>query len=258
MPRPRFVLVLPLLALCAAKAAAQEGPPQENYGLRVEYREFRPTMTGTVQIGAGGEEGTLIDFVDDLGIQDERTFDARLTLKVKDGHKIRGGYMPIEYSGDQPAPRNFTFKDTTYFRQDRVVSSIKGALYSADYEWDFYRNERGFFGALIGVRMFDVDTVLVNVDLGEREQDARFAPIPVLGVTGRFYAGRLSLEGEFAGLAAGSMGTLYELEGSARLHLSDRLAVQGGYRKLSLHAKDDPDGIEFRMSGWQFGLELSL
>ena len=59
-------------------------------------------------------------------------------------------------------------------------------------------------------------------------------------------------------MSAGSLGSFYEFETSARVHLSDRLAVQGGYRVLSLDAKDDPDLVKIRMGGWQFGLELSL
>lgn len=264
MPRlPRLLVVpavvLPLLALTPRRAAAQdETPAPERYGLRLEYREYRPTLTGEVSKGANGEEGTVIDFLNDLGIEDKRTFDARITLKVKTGHKIRGGYMPLDYHGDQAAPRNFTFKNTTYFRDDRVVTSLKGTLYSADYQWEFYRGERGFVGALLGARIFDVDTVVVNVDQSDREQDSVLAPIPVIGINGRAYAGKVSVEGEFSGLTAGSLGSYYEFETSARVHLSDRLAVQGGYRVLRVHAKDDPDFLKYRMGGWQFGLELSL
>jgi hypothetical protein len=260
MPRPAVpALVLPLLALSSAGASAQEEtPPPERYGLRLEYREYRPTLTGQVQKGANGDTGSLVDVVDDLAIEDKRTFDARVTLKIKTGHKVRAGYMPLDYHGDQPAPHNFTFKNTTYFRDERVVTSIKGALYSGDYQWEFYRGERGFVGALLGARLFDVDTVLVDVDQATREQDSARAPIPVLGVAGRAYAGRVSVEGEFAGLTAGSLGSYYEFEASGRVHLSDRLAVQGGYRVLSLNAKDDPDFVKLKMGGWQFGLELSL
>jgi len=261
MPRHRLVsaLVLPLLLSCAGRAAAQDettGP--ERYGLRLEYREYRPTATGDLQMGANGEAGTLLDIVDDLGIQDERTFDARVTLKVKAKHKLRGGYMRIDYSGDQDAPRNFTFKDTTYFRDNRVATSIKGTLWSGDYEYDFYRGERGFIGGLLGARILDNDIVLVDVDAAVRETDSKVSVLPVLGVQGRGYAGKLSLEVEFAGLSTGSLGSYYEFEASARLHISDRLAAQGGYRLLKAKAEEELDLFELRMSGWQFGLELSL
>lgn len=252
-------LVLPVLAALPGPATAQdETPPPERYGLRLEYREYRPSLTGDLQFGANGEEGTLIDVVDDLGIEDKRTFDARATLKIKTGHKLRGAYMPIDYDGDHEAPRNFTFKDTTYFRDDRVVTSIKGWLISGDYQWEFYRGPRGFVGALIGARLFDVDAVLVEVEEGGREQESTRTPIPVIGIAGRGYAGRLSFEGEVSGLSAGSLGSYYEFETSARIHISDRLAVQGGYRVISLTGKDEPDELKLRMGGWQFGLELSL
>jgi YfaZ precursor len=103
-----------------------------------------------------------------------------------------------------------------------------------------------------------VDTTLVDIDEGVRELESTLAPIPVIGIAGRGYAGRVSFEGEVSGLSAGSLGSYYEFETSARIHLSDRLAVQAGYRVLSLTGKDDPDQIRFRMGGWQFGLELSL
>ena len=252
-------LVLPLLALVPAGAAAQdENPPQEHYGLRLEYREYRPTVTGDLQMGAPGQEGTPLDLVDDLGIQDDRTFDARATLKVKTKHKLKGGYLAVDFAGDQEAPHNFVFKDTTYFRDDRVATTIKGAIWSADYGYEFYQGPHGFVGALLGARIVDTDVVLVDVATAEREIDSSVTPLPILGIEGRGYAGKLSLEAEFAGLGFGSRGSYYEFEASARFHISDRLAVQGGYRVFSSNVEDEPDLFKLHLSGWQFGLELSL
>jgi hypothetical protein len=56
----------------------------------------------------------------------------------------------------------------------------------------------------------------------------------------------------------GSLGRYYEFETSARFHISDRLAVQGGYRLFSIDTEEEPDVFKLKMSGWQFGLELSL
>jgi hypothetical protein len=252
-------LVLPLLAgLPAAVAAQDDTAPQEHYGLRLEYREYRPTATGDLLMGTSTQEGTLLDIVDDLGIQDERTFDARATFKVKTKHKLKGAYLPIDYAGDQDALRNFNFKDTTYFRDDRVATTIKGSMWSGDYGYEFYQGPHGFVGALLGARIMDLDIVLVDVDSAQRETESEVSPLPVIGIEGRGYAGKLSLEAEFAGLSVGSLGSYYEFEGSARFHISDRLAVMGGYRLFSAEIKEEPDFFKLRMSGWQFGLELSL
>ena len=45
---------------------------------------------------------------------------------------------------------------------------------------------------------------------------------------------------------------------TARFHVSDRLALQGGYRWLRLEAHDDDQEVNVRLVGWQFGIELSL
>jgi hypothetical protein len=68
----------------------------------------------------------------------------------------------------------------------------------------------------------------------------------------------MSIEGEFAGMSLGSRGSVYEFDTSAHFHVSDRLSLQGGYRIISAKPQDGTDVVEFRMSGWHFGLALSL
>ncbi|HEU0090864.1 MAG TPA: hypothetical protein VFS78_02050 [Vicinamibacteria bacterium] len=251
-----------LIALSlAGGASAQDSsnlPPAEKYGLRLQYREFRPSLTGQAQKGSGDRSGSLVDVTDDLGIADKRTFDVRGTLQFKKGWKIRGSYTPLKYSGDTEVSRTFTYGDTRYERFERVVTSLKGAYYSADLEWDFLKGPHGFLGAVVGAKMFDVDASLVNASINAREVDTITAPVPVIGLASRIYAGRVSVEGEVTGLSAGSRGSMLEAEGSVRLHISDRLAAMGGYRHLSLDGKDGKDQVKLKLGGWQFGLEISL
>jgi hypothetical protein len=251
-----------LIALSlAAAASAQDSsnlPPAEKYGLRLQYREFRPGLTGDVQKGSTDEDGTVVDVMDDLGLADKRTFDVRGTIQFKKGWKLRGSYTPFDYKGDTEVSSSFTYGETRYARFERVVTTMKGAYYGADLEWDFLKGSRGFLGAVVGGRVFDVDAALVNVSINSRELDTLTTPLPVIGVATRVYASRLSVEGEIAGLSVGSHGSTLEAEGSLRIHFSDRLAAMGGYRYLSLDGKDGRDQVKLKLSGWQFGLELSL
>ncbi len=252
---------LALLALVAPPLAAAQDlgqddyPGPEHYVLRVEYREFRPELTGTVQKGLGGTE---IDFIKDLKIGDKRTFEVHGALQIKRGHKLRGSYTPLNYRGDTELRKAFVYGNTTYDRFTRVASSLKGAYISASYEWDFIKGPKGYLGGLIGAKIFDVDTVIAAPDERQREVQTVRAPIPVLGATGRVYAWRFSFEGEFSALSIGERGTLYEFEMGTRFHISDRIAAQGGYRTLKIEAKDGADQGTLKIGGWQFGLELSL
>jgi hypothetical protein len=262
MNAPARALFAATVLLAPAAAQAQQmggGPPQESFGIRLEYREYRPTFTGDIQKGFGDEEGTLVDVVDDLGIEDDRTFEGRITLQFKPGHKLRGSYTPLDYAGDvESAQRDFTYGETEFQGREPVVTRIKGGYYSAAYEFDFIRGPRGFLGATLGAKVVDLDATLVAPEQGRREQDTLRAPVPAVGAVTRIYAGRVSLEGELSGFTLGDKGTLIEFDASARVHFSDRLAVGGGYRYLKVKAQDDRDFGDLSLSGWHFGLEISL
>jgi hypothetical protein len=251
-------LVAVALSLAAAVGAQEDVAPAERYGLRLQYREFRPSLTGELQKGFGDREGSVVDVVDALGIGDERTFDVRAAIQFKRGWKLRGSYTPVDYSGDTEVNASFTYGDTRFARFERAVSSVKGSYYSADLEWDVFKGPRGFLGLVVGAKMIDVDAALVNASINARELDTITAPIPVGGVTGRFYAGRISVEGEIVGGGLGSQGSALDAEGAVRIHISDRLAAMGGYRHLKLDGKDNVGLVNVKLSGWEFGLEISL
>jgi len=254
----RAVLIALSLAGTAQAQDRSNLPPQEKYGLRLQYREYRPSLTGEAQKGFGAADGTVVDVMDDLGFADKRTFDARATIQFKPGWKLRGSYTPLKYEGDVEAGRSFSYGETRFARFDHVRSSVKGAYYSADLEWDFIKGQHGFLGALVGARLFDVDAAVVDVSINAREVDTLTAPVPAAGLATRVYAGRLSFEGEVAGMSLGSQGSAVDAETSMRLHLSDRLAVMGGYRYLSLDGKKSPREVKLKLSGWQFGVEISI
>jgi hypothetical protein len=257
--RPGAALPLLLLVPAAAQAQVENYPTQERYVVRVEYREFRPGLDGEVTHGASGVEGTAVDLDRDLAIGDERTFEVRGAIQIRRGHKIRGSYTPLDYSGEVPeSRRTFTYGGTEYHRFDRVLSTFKGAYYGASYEWDFVRGSRGYLGAVLGARVLDIDAVVAAPERGLREFDTLRTPVPVVGGATRLYAGRMSIEGELVGFTLGSKGKVWELETSARMHISDRLAVQGGYRRISIKGEDGSDNGDIKIKGWQFGLELSL
>jgi len=251
-----FAFVLTLLGLAAASAleAQEVYPPSEAYRLRLEYRFWHPSLDSQIREGT---QGTEVDETD-LGIGDERTFEARGALQLARGHKLRGSYARLDLDGDVEFHRFFRFGSTEYPHYARVVTSMKGGYYTGDYQFDVFKGSQGYLGGLVGARIFDLDALLVAPAEGKREQETLRAPIPVLGITGRVYAGRVSFSGEVAGLTIGKKGHLFELQISAAGHVSDRLAVTGGYRMLALHGETDEDSLNFRLGGWHFGGEVSF
>ncbi|MCG6920835.1 MAG: hypothetical protein LJF15_07100 [Acidobacteria bacterium] len=249
-----------LLVAWPPPGLAQEGLAlEEQYVLRLEYLWWSPQPQGELQKGLGEAEGTLIDIESDLAVESGRANQLRGAIRLGTSWKLTGGWTPLDFKGDTTAPQPFTYGTLVARFGDRIVTSLKGNYVSTALEWDFVSNEQGFLGGLVGVRYFDVDTVMVNADTSTRVAETEKLPIPVLGLAGRVYfQDWFSLEGELSGITVGSRGHLWEWLLALRVHFTDRLAATGGYHRLSLEGQDDRDFFSLSLGTWTFGVEISL
>jgi hypothetical protein len=245
-----------LLLAVPRVGGAQELAPPEHYVLRVEYVRWLPSVSGEVQ--KSEFEENRVDIAEDLGVEQKDVNEFKAALRLGGRHKLRGAYSRLDLDGDVVLSRAFVFDGTFYRVDERTLTGLKGTLWSGDYQLDVVRGSWGFLGLLIGARFLDVDAVIVQPESGRRETGTLRAPVPVLGASGRLYAGRLSLSAEISGLTIGSRGTLYDAEGYARYHVTEKLAVGGGYRLLSVRGEDDAEFIHIRQHGARLSVELSL
>lgn len=242
--------------LAAASTASTQGlPPEEQYNIRVEYLQWRPSLEAELQAGVFGSR---IDLKQDLAIEDERTWEIRGALQIAPGFKVRGSMTPLDYAADTRITGSFVFDGRIYPVDSRVVSSVKGRLYAAGLEFDFLKTRAGYFGVVLGGQMFDGDASITAPELQIDESENLSTPVPFIGASGRIYTGKMSFEGELLGVTVGSRGHFYELRLGARFHVSERIAVGGGYRLFKILGEDAPDFVRFREGGVTFGAELSL
>ena len=176
---------------CPGREAQPTRP--ETYKIRVEYGWFSAAARGQIQKGFGAVPGTALDLTDDLGVEDERPWECDGSIQFKPGIKLRGSYTTIDYSGDTSPRPNFSFGDTVFVGR-RCRSSVQGNYYTAALQWDFVRSRRASW-ASSGREAPDGDFVLVSPGTGKRDVESESAVLPVLGVTSRFYSGKVSIEG---------------------------------------------------------------
>ena len=253
----RALAAASLVVCVTGFARSQDAAPPEHYRLRLEYVYWIAEITGEIQKGATEGVGR-VDLKDDLGVEDKNLNEVRAALRLGNRHKLRGSWVSLDYDGDVILDSLFIFDGTIFRQGERTVTSMKGNLWSAEYEWDFLQNSVGYLGLVIGAKFLDVDSVIVQPEVGRRETGTQRAPVPVIGLSGRLYAGRLSFSAEGTGLTLGSRGSLYDVEGQARFHITDRLAVGGGYRWLRARGEEDDDFLLFSDEGFRFGVELGL
>ena len=248
------VLILPLPAL----AQGTKENPNENYRVRIQYGWFSSQLEGTAAKGVDGLPGTEFDVKQDLAMEDNRVWYGNATIRIAAKWKLRGGYTTLEYNGTTTLAKRIRYSETNFGIGETVSSSIKGGYWSADLEWDFVNTGSAYLGATAGARAPDADTVLVSPDYGKRQQDAYRPVSPVLGLAGRAYAGRMSLEGFASTFVRVSGNRVTDLEITARLHFSRHLCISGGYHYISFSAQNDPDFADFKVKGWTYGVEFGL
>jgi hypothetical protein len=259
--RRRSLLRALLLAASVARPAAAQGtlPAAEQYHLRLEYLWWSPQPSGQLQKGTADLDGTLLDVRDTLGIGQARMNPLRASLRLGESWKLRGSWSKFDFHGDAVATDELLYGATTVAPGEQVLTSLKGHAITGDVEWDALKRPSGHLGFLAGVRYFDVETVVTNVDTASREAQTLKLPAPVAGVTGRLYVGRrLSLEAEVSGMTFGGRGHVLEVFAAARVHVSDRLAGTAGYRVLGLERQDGLDFLKLDLRRWTFGAEISL
>jgi len=259
--RTRTLLLAGSLAVLATgfASAQSETAPAEQYAFRVEYLYWSPQPAGELQKGVSDTAGTLVDVREDLGYESHAASPIRAALRVGRSVKLRGSWSPIDFRGSATASSLLVYGTTVVFPEQQVASSLKGNYATAEVAWDFLQRPRGFLGLLAGVKYFDVDTLVLNVDTGDRVVETERLPVPVLGLASRVYVSRrLSLEGEISGLTLGDRGHVFELLLAARVHVSDHLAATGGYRRLALEGRDGRDYLRVDLGAWTFGAEISL
>jgi hypothetical protein len=250
--------VLVLSVAPAAGAFDDEVAPGEDYTIRAEIRRWMPSLGAQIQKNFTGGEGTIIDVPADLGVEDHGLFHVRGTLQIGSGKKIRGSYSRIDYDGDKKVERQIRFGGTTYAISTRVITSVRSDLYTLDYEWDIVHRPEGYFGVLIGAKALKATTVLIAPDLGDRKQEAVNVPVPVLGLTGRFYAGQISGFAELSGLTIGQRGHVTELDLGVHVDIVKPLGAGIGYRRIVVHGENDDGLLDFKVGGLYLGVDASF
>jgi opacity protein-like surface antigen len=253
-------LVLALLLAPSVAFAQANAAPSERYTLRIEGRYWSPNPEGDVSKGFGDVPGTTLDLQQTLGLLGDSSWNGSLSLQFKQGLKLRASVTPVKFAGDTQAPETFTFGDQTYYYNTHILTSISGYYYTGGLEWDFIKSPSGFLGIVLGASVYDGNSVLLAPETGQRQLQGGVFPIPVLGLVGRTYYGRFSIEGSLSGMTIGDRGTTYDTETGVRFHITDKVAIGGAYRivKVKGHDSQNRDQVNFKMSGWTAGLEFSL
>lgn len=269
----RLTLLLPAALLLAAAPAFAQFTPRtlndpatgEKYHIEASAGLWLPKTEMTISSEALGIQGSDINFKRDLGLTDQKFGDLHVVLRPARKHKLRFGYVPINFEQEAILTRDVIFQGIRYRVGLPVNSQLNWKAYRFTYEYDFIYRNRGFVGFMLDAKYTDVKAALQSpIDL---ESIHARAPIPTIGGIARYYVvPNISITGEISGFKIpDSVSKQYkahylDLDIYGTLNVTNNVGVQAGFRTFDVGytIKDDDtvtttDAGSFVLKGLYFG-----
>ena len=266
-PAARLYCAVVLVLLAASPALAQFQPrvmdePAGSEQFRVEgFAGFwNPSADMLISSESLGIPGTVIDFKQDLLLQDRRFGDLRVVLKAARKHKFRFQTVPIRYNEEGvTVTRDIVFNGQRYSVGVPVNWAADWRTYRFGYEYDFISRNRGFGGLILEAKYTDVRAELATPIFSEFAH-AR-APIPAIGGIVRVYVvPNISITGELSGfklpesIAEGYKAHYADLDLYGTVNFNRNVGAQIGWRSLDVGYLIEDDNGSFDVRGLYFGV----
>lgn len=215
-----------------------------------ELRYWYSDLDSEVRSTTGGVLGTDINFVDDLGLDDQKGFvEGRITLEFG-RHSLRYGYVPLQWSGTGVLSRNITFGGQTYTASTATDSEINVDYHRLGYRFDLFDMLSNRVGLIAEVKYFDADATVKAPSLGFDETESIQAPLPTVGVAAQVGLPFLiNVSGEVTGITLGSDAYVFDAEAMVNFDPAPFITVSGGYRYFTFHLEKDDDKADIDLHG---------
>lgn len=216
----------------------------------VEGRYWFSNLDDKIQVTGAGVTGTEIDLVNDLGVDDKKNFfDARITLELG-SHKLRYGYMPLKWDGNNTLSQSIVFNGQTYSATTNVDSELKMDYHRLGYEYDIIDTLNNKLGIIFEVKYFDGNASLKAPGAGLDESESFKAPIPTVGIAAQVGLPLLiSVGGEVTGISLGSKAYMVDGEVGVNIKPFPFVIISGGYRVFMLHLENNDDLADLTVKG---------
>lgn len=211
--------------------------------------------------------GTEVDAEDDLGLDDSTLMpQAELTLLPGNRHLIRLSGLSTRRSAQKIIEQEIFFDDEVYEPGERVDSELNLTLFGLTYGYRLLVRDRAEVTATFGIQIASVEANAVVRSRVLRESETGVAPLPLLGVEGRYdFNDRWSAEGRLQYLSVDIEdvdGSILDARTAITWRMNPYLVFGLGYRTFSIDIDsqnaDDPGLVEMKIDGPLLFMRASL
>lgn len=213
-------------------------------------------ITEEVEVaGVRQDLGTRIDFVDDLGMDNDDFEGGRFYFYTTEDSWLRAEYIPFSYDSDGPIRVDAYFEDLALPIGTRVITDLDLQYLKLGWAWQPISVGDGLFkvGPLFEAKGFLVDASVeapaLPVTNNKRSEELNVA-LPSVGVVMDVNPlDELNIYAEVSGIPAGKYGHLYDAEAGLNFAPFDYVQITGGYRILNFRVDTGDDLARLRLAG---------
>lgn len=127
--------------------------------------------------------GTLIDFEDDLGLEEDETV-ARIDghYRFKPRHRIDFSWFDLSRDGRETLLRDIQYEDTIFTAGTAVDSELGFTVIKVVYTYSFFQKEKIDLGVSTGLYVYDFESEIVAPETRTKEESDGTAPFPTFGL----------------------------------------------------------------------------
>jgi hypothetical protein len=202
--------------------------------------------------------GTEISAEDDLGLDDFQLLpQVELTLLPGERHLVRLSAFALHRSADKRIEIPISFDDEDYVVGERVDSLLNLTMFGLTYGYRFLVHQRAEVSASFGIQIADVEANAVVRSRVVRESESGVAPLPLLGLEGRFdFSPRWAMEGRVQYLTVNEEnvdGSILDARLGVTWRVNPYLALGLGYRTFQIDVdsadEDTPGFVDLTVAG---------
>jgi hypothetical protein len=247
---------------------AQETADLDSYKWRITAMWWYSHPSGSFNAAS---DQVAFDLVKDFSFGSYSTFTGGVDWHFKRKHHLLFNASPINSSRTSTLSRDITFRGVTYDLGATVAVDLNSLALATGYQWDFIRRRQGYVALATTINLLDTTgsitgTGSVNgISATRKASGSVLAPLPVLGLNGRWYpihdSSRLSFDGFFEGMYFFGYGDFYYGRGKANIAVHKNLSLTAGYQlgtRLKVKGTDNRVGLRLTQTGPVVGIEASF
>lgn len=211
-------------------------------GLFVTDRDSETQFDGQV----GSMIGTNVDVESELGLNtSDSVFRLDGYYRFNQKHRIDFSWFDLSRTGSKQIQRDINWKDTLFAVDTVIDSEFDLSIYKVAYTWSFMQRDRGYLGLTAGLYIADISTSLSAPSVGTQEGGGFTAPLPVIGLRGKYHFSdkwSFRASGEIFAFAYGDFdGSLYDMYVGVDYQLFDRMAIGVGLNSVRMNLGVDKE-----------------